>query len=250
MMRLGLCLLILLVVAADVPLACALPAQEKSVLIAEYPTDIRCFGDREDANPVLDSNCSPAEHDCDLSIVSSKPYQELTSQFKQNTGWVGGDAAYSISLSKGRTFWTFGDTWIGRIENGRRVGCKMINNSAALQDIPRRRELGNKSRSNQMLPLGKLKFLWRRNETGAASLFSPNTGRTYFWPADGVSINGELYLFLREIETDKSKPAPFQFDTVKDAAEINKRPDEIQFANACLVDGDYILQLSAGKDQQ
>ena len=57
--------------------------------------------------------------------------------FVRNSGWNGGDGAYSVLLPDGRILWTFGDTFIGEIDSGRvRSGGKnkMVRNSAVIQE--------------------------------------------------------------------------------------------------------------------
>lgn len=154
-------------------------------------------------------------------IADAKPYPELTNLFQNKLGWVGADSAYSIPLGNGKTLWTFGDTWIGAIENGRRVGCRMINNSAAVQDF-----------QHKDVPLT---FHWAKgdsssfSEKSSAKSTSPKEGEpeslwvsskkdgSYYWPADGIIYGGELYMFLHKIKPNKNKGTLFQFDTVCDA---------------------------------
>src|SRR5262245_41790040 len=70
-----------------------------------------------------------------LEVESAKPRADLTALFICTSGWTGSDGAYSVALGPKRTLWLFSDTWIGRVENGRRVGARMVNNSAAWLDL-------------------------------------------------------------------------------------------------------------------
>src|SRR4051812_32396788 len=70
-----------------------------------------------------------------LELVEAKPLPALTRQFQQTEGWTGGDGASSVPLGPERTLWLFADTWIGKIEGGRRVSPRMVNNTAAWQSL-------------------------------------------------------------------------------------------------------------------
>ena len=53
--------------------------------------------------------------------------------FNRQDGWTGGDGAYSIALSDERILWLFGDTWIGKVRDNRRLEAVIVKNTAALQ---------------------------------------------------------------------------------------------------------------------
>ena len=54
--------------------------------------------------PLSAQTALEAETGTSQSRISFYPYRQ---------GWLGGDAAYSVPLSPGRTLWLFGDTFIG-----------------------------------------------------------------------------------------------------------------------------------------
>jgi hypothetical protein len=111
----------------------------------------------------------------------------MNALFQQRDGWIGADGAYSVALSAERTLWLFGDTWVGRIRDGRRVDSVMVNNSVAIQDGK-----GNDAR---------VKFFVRRDATSKpTALIAPADGRGWFWPQAGILIGGRLHLFLAQIE--------------------------------------------------
>lgn len=192
----------------------------------------------------------------------AKPYPAVTHLFQNKNGWVGADGAYSIPLGNKTTLWTFGDTWIGSIENGRRVGCSMINNSAAVQDL-----------QDKNAPLT---FHWTRGQSGSftekSSAQAPGSKKeepgslwvsttkdgSYYWPADGIVYSGELYMFLHKIKPNKSKDTLFQFDTVCDAflhvenptdppdkwrhtiTDLPNNAEELFIGTACMWDPEYM----------
>ena len=46
--------------------------------------------------------------------------------FTRTSGWNGGDIGHSIDLGDGRTLWLFGDSIVGPVQEGRRVGGKAV----------------------------------------------------------------------------------------------------------------------------
>ncbi|MBW1688033.1 MAG: hypothetical protein JRS35_23595, partial [Deltaproteobacteria bacterium] len=49
--------------------------------------------------------------------------------FPYRDGWLGGDAAYSIPLSRSETLWLFGDTFVGAPGQEDRQGAAFVHNS-------------------------------------------------------------------------------------------------------------------------
>lgn len=129
-----------------------------------------------------------------------KPFPALSNLFVQQNGWTGADGAYSIALDSGRTLWLFGDTWIGRISGGRRLDSAMTNNSAAWQSLP---------------PLSSpLKFFWLTDRGKPLSLLAPDRPDAWYWPGDGVVMDGRLYLFCMVVERRPNKKPPFEFEVI------------------------------------
>lgn len=181
-----------------------------------------------------------------VKLQSVEPLTELTDAFKrEKTGWIGADGAYSIKLNDTTSLWTFGDTWIGKLDGkGRSKDTKMINNSAALQNIA---EHG-----------GDLKFIWNGDSRKPSSLWVSKEDGTYYWPGDGIAIDGKFYTFLHKIKADKSRPEPFQFRTVTDDlvcvenpldspndwkmtyTSFNNDAEKVQHATATIRDGEFL----------
>jgi hypothetical protein len=131
------------------------------------------------------------------------PLPAWDAAFDRSSGWVGGDGAYSTPLDRDRILWLFGDTFVGRVEGGRRVATRLIANSLAVQ------------RGGQPVP-GFLEFFYG---TGAASLpqaaFAPPDGDTWFWPWHAVRTPAGLFLFLLQVErTDPASAFGFSVQSV------------------------------------
>jgi len=145
-----------------------------------------------------------------FTVKNAKPCREITALFTGDTLWTGSDGAYSIPLGPGRTLWLFGDTYIGAIENGKRVNPALINNTAALQLTS-----GKKS---------AMHFYWRTGGGKPAALFSPHEDHAYYWPGDGAFVRGKLYLFMKKIIPLPEGPPGFQFQWAGDDLLVIENP--------------------------
>jgi Domain of unknown function (DUF4185) len=125
-------------------------------------------------------------HSSPLRLVSIGPapvYQDMLGL--RTNGWLGSDDGESIILSKNKTLWLFGDTFIGPLSNGVRVaGAPMIHSSIAIQD---------RAKS----PPDCLTFFWRKTDGRPASFFPHQAGTPgdYYWVTKGVMLKGQLFLF-------------------------------------------------------
>ncbi|MCX7699257.1 MAG: hypothetical protein N2039_00100 [Gemmataceae bacterium] len=144
-------------------------------------------------------------------VVEAKPRPDLAAAFARTEGWTGADGAYSIPLNERRTLWLFGDTWIGRIENGRRVASRLINNSGAWQDLS---------------PPSPPRFFWRGTANEPAALLPASTSDTWLWPGDGAVVQGKLFLFVHVVRRQPKGPPAFQFDWFADELWCIDEPTE------------------------
>ena len=136
-----------------------------------------------------------------IILVSAAPDKKLERQFMGETGWTGADGAGSIRLSAQKTLWLFGDTFIGKVENGRRRQTQFINNSAAWQNT------GGDDTA--------LRFFWR-NEGGVAGalLKPPQKNGQFYWPCDGTLLGDRLILLMRRVQAKMGAGGPFDFDVL------------------------------------
>src|SRR5262249_3339249 len=127
-----------------------------------------------------------------FEVASAVPYPELTRRFERTAGWTGGDGAFTVPLGRERTLWLFADSWIGKVEGGRRVGARMINNAAAWQSL-----------SDLKAPL---RFFWGEGKAPDA-LLRPTRPGAWYWPGDGALVGGKLYLTSKVVRRqDKGAP--------------------------------------------
>jgi hypothetical protein len=124
-----------------------------------------------------------------------EPLPHYDAAFERTSGWTGGDGAYSVDLGGGQVLWMFGDTFVGRVQNGRRVDSRLINNSAAIQTG---REPSDAA----------LAFIYRTlSDGGPAAFLQPADGVGWLWPYHGVRTAEGLFLFLLQIEPADGPPA-------------------------------------------
>ncbi len=144
---------------------------------------------------------------------TAEPLPRYDEAFQRTSGWTGGDGAYSVALGRDRVLWLFGDSFVGRVQHGRRVAAHLINNSAALQAGPEPAD-------------GSLRFVYRSLPDGRpTAFFQPEDGAGWFWPYHGVRTPQGLFLFLLQIEPAEG-PAGFGFKLASTWMGKVENPDE------------------------
>jgi hypothetical protein len=142
-----------------------------------------------------------------------EPMPRWDAAFQQASGWTGGDGAYSVALDDGRILWLFGDSFVGRVQDGRRMDSQLIHNSAAIQ-------------TGAELSTATLRFVYPSLPDGRPLPFlQPPDGLGWFWPYHGVRTPNGLFLFLLQIEPAEG-PAAFGFRLVSTWLGKIENPDE------------------------
>jgi hypothetical protein len=176
-------------------------------------------------------------------VKSAAPAPNLDALFERTEGWIGGDGAYSVSLSSQRILWLFSDTWVGKIRKGRRTGATIVNNTVGVQEGTR----------------GRVTFSIARGPDGKpVALVIPADSRGWFWLQAGVADRGRLFLFLNQVEKTHDQSV-FGFRSVglwlgtvanADQSPESWRITQVQMPNAVfaedrmLVWGAAVLQIS------
>lgn len=151
--------------------------------------------------------------DSDSVIVTTAPCWD--NMLWQDSGWLGGDGAYSTALngvdrpgtadSTATLFW-FSDTVIGRIvDDSLTDGWAMIHNSVAYLE-------GGKPDAS------RIHFYWGKDASGRpAALFTPATPEAsdsdYYWLGDGFvdhALDSTLYIFCYRIRPVPRGIYPFE----------------------------------------
>lgn len=148
-----------------------------------------------------------------VSFSPGVPAPELEALFQCTEGWTGADGSYSAPLSATRTLWLYGDTWVGKIVDGKRVPETMVNSTVAVQE-------GKGANS-------KVRFFIQHGEDGnLTALLTPSDGLGWYWLQAGVLAEKKLLLFLAQIEKT-SDPGVFGFRQIgKWLGVINNPEDE------------------------
>jgi hypothetical protein len=110
--------------------------------------------------------------------------------FYREDGWTGSDIAFSLPLQDGRILWLFGDSWIGKIREGRHTDSTMVNNTIGIQE--------------GLYPAtARLEFFHGYKDTEPAAFIRPADGIGVFWLSHGgIHTESGLYLFMSQI-TDR-----------------------------------------------
>lgn len=142
-------------------------------------------------------------------VASAEPDAALNARFRRTDGWVGGDGAYSVSLSNKKTLWLFSDTFVGSIRDGKRKDVAMVNNTIGIQT-------GD-----------KVEFaIWRNADGKAAAMLAPPKGTAgWFWLQGGAAAGNKLHLFLPRIEST-GKGGAFGFMHVDQWLGTVSNPDD------------------------
>src|SRR5207248_7929627 len=114
-------------------------------------------------------------------VAKASPRPDITQWFRRDDGWTGGDGAYSVRLGPDRLLWLFGDTWIGKVDNGRRKDARIVNNTIAVQSL---RD-----------PRPPLRFYWGRDADRPAAFVKPADASRWYWPQSGALAGDQLYVF-------------------------------------------------------
>jgi len=125
-----------------------------------------------------------------LKVESSRPAPDLDALFSGGDGWIGGDGVYSVTLSRGEILWLFSDTWVGKIENGKRTNATLVNNTVGIQKKPDARIAFTIARNKDQKP---------------AALIVPTDGRGWYWLQAGIAHQEKLHLFLNHVEKGSEK---------------------------------------------
>lgn len=142
------------------------------------------------------------------------PAPEWDALFDRRSGWTGADGIYSIPLSGDErpgsaggttTFWTFSDTFIGTVDdaNHRVSGSLLVNNTMALL--------------NGAAPdPAAMQFFWGADAGGVPrARVIPNTSAEHwFWPNDGIVLNGKLYLYSLRMKPGRRATGGFAIEGV------------------------------------
>jgi hypothetical protein len=155
---------------------------------------------------------SAIDADAPPVVRRAEPAPEWDAKFVGSEGWIGGDGVYSAPLGRDRVLWLFGDSFVGSVKDGRRVGAVMVNNAVAVQ-------AGRGAEAS-------LRFITGKTTDGKPSaIFTPTDAQGFFWPQAAVVRGGRLVVFLAHIEK-AGAPGPFGFKHVGERLAVIEYPGD------------------------
>lgn len=113
-------------------------------------------------------------------------------EFSYTNGWLGADDAYSIALTRTKSVWLFGDTFVGgRTTKLRSESKAMVRNSVGIS----RCQLGQPC---------EMEYFWQKPDAPKPrSFFDHGTDELWYWPLDGFLEGKTLYVALLAV---RNKP--------------------------------------------
>jgi len=118
--------------------------------------------------------------------VLAEPWPEASRNFRSDPRWLGGDGASTVDLGEGRVLWLFGDSFVDPAGTGDRRRAHIVRNSVAVQ-------------TGTDPALGGVAFFWGRGTGGEPEAFFPSPGPRWYWPGDGIVVQGRLVVFLMNV---------------------------------------------------
>ena len=150
------------------------------------------------------------------TLTFASPAPEWTAKFAGTSGWIGGDAVYSVRVNEKRVLWFFGDTFIGTVKDGKRSGAAMVNNTVGVME-------GATIHFHQ----------GQKRDGKPAAIFIPKDGKGYYWPLGGemsremsaARSGAKLVLVLVRVESTKAGGA-FGFRQIGQELAVIENPTD------------------------
>lgn len=183
-----------------------------------------------------------------VRFESAEPVPAWDAKFRRTGGWLGADGNYSIRVAPDRVLWFFSDTLVGRIDSGRRIDTRMVNNSVGVQTGRPGEEA--------------VEFYYRTTEQGEPqSMFRPDDPAHWEWLLGGTMVGGKVHLFLWEfrksndpgvfgfaltgvnqLEIENPLDRPLDWKVTRRRLPFTELAGDIhlQFGSAVLVHGEYV----------
>ena len=157
---------------------------------------------------------------------------------QDNSGVTAGDGMYSIALPDGRSIFLMGDSYVGKVTEGRRsTSDHMYRNTYNVYDN------------------GKTTALYAVNGGKSSAAVPPgvtNEGQKWYWPGHGYVVDDTLYIFQTLMYQGAEGAWGFMYETTrileyslpdlklkKDTAIPCHAPENVHYGMAAINDGDY-----------
>jgi hypothetical protein len=121
-----------------------------------------------------------------------------TEYFPYQQGWLGADGAYSVPIGSGQSLWIFADTFVGPSSATTRTQSNgFVHNTVAI--------------SNCAGTTCSFQYYWPGMGTANQGPMFVAPGTDWFWPMDGFTYNGTLYLALMQMHAQGSGAFGFAY---------------------------------------
>jgi hypothetical protein len=148
------------------------------------------------------------------SVTQARQWDEV---FTRHTGWTGGDVAASFLIPGDRVLWVFGDSFVGAVENNRRVRSALVNNAIALHPC-------DPSHPGKAPAPDQVEFYWGPPDAAGRPTAwlkprSDENPRSWYWPTGGGVVlpyperGFALALFFIQLEKRPGDDSVWGFKT-------------------------------------
>lgn len=198
----------------------------------------------------------------DQSKTADGEVRSVNEALRSPEHWRGADGAMSLELSKTKTLWLFGDTWIYCDMGKGGQPKQMVNNSVAIQNSDCEAEAASVGSLESVCIDSTCWSFWcKGNLSRPQSIFTASEPNSYYWPGCGTVYDGKLYLLLKKIRKKEDPDPLFQFDWYADDLVIVSNPQdppirwvytiyplstwkhEVEYGLACAKDNNYLYSL-------
>jgi len=174
-------------------------------------------------------------------LTATRADPQWDAAFTRTQGWTGGDVIGSVELNDGRTVWMFGDSWVGRVADGKHVpGSRLVNNSIAIHR-------SHPGRLDEPPAADELEFYWGSNDRDGhpTAWIVPRSAKgqaeagpsghsppTWFWTTGGGVLlpkhqgAARLVLFLFHVGRRNDENSVWNFEHLGSAMAIVDNPGD------------------------
>lgn len=181
------------------------PFPDFKCFVQPFPKKIRCLhfscllllciligtACKKDTEVPVDDSGTLVEVNCWDGAVRAEQDEQYNRFFTRfGDGWTGGDATYSTLLPDGRIFWSFGDSFWGKVNPDRsRPPTALYRNAVMIQDGT---------------TFGSFETIWKDTLDSARAFIAhpddPSGEDQWYWPFDATVHQGKLQLLLSGME--------------------------------------------------
>lgn len=138
----------------------------------------------------------PSTEEFKLNKSTEPAYLQLLINQKKDSedlAWLGADAATSVEITPDRYVWLFGDTILGKEDEGRRKYSVFIHNTIGVME---RDEDGN---------FTVIEKSHRKEDGKIEPIFTSQKEDLFYWPLVGTRVDSSLLVFASKVSTKDTK---------------------------------------------